>query len=292
MAWDIVFWAGKSTADYIPTNWGNANKTSYKFPSGPKMTEQRKRRLILTCQDLNVGEFNWVPATCKWENITILNKARKLTETSNLETDESQENKDPKNNKKKKTNNYQSNLKDEFDENLQGVRSLTSRVLDNMYRLCEKLKFQMDSLEKKVDLILNYFNKQPPHNVASSNNSIKQEILALIPIQSLNNFIIFNEILEKDEYKNSFINILYMIGGENLRKCIRLQLRQTLTDDVALKFSGLGKKGKLSFCTTNIYNAILEATQKRFSTSTIVEIRQYISTYLAASKDRIIRSSK
>ncbi|KAK4887346.1 hypothetical protein RN001_003617 [Aquatica leii] len=74
-------------------------------------------------------------------------------------------------------------------------------------------------------------------------------------------FSILNGMLEKEEYRNSFVNILYIIGGENLKKFIQLQMRRTLSHDIALMYSGLRKKGKLSFCVTNIYNAILEATQ-------------------------------
>lgn len=91
MPWDVVFWEDQ-TLSYVPTCWGNNDKTSYKFPN--TKNENILRRYIHEGNDI-ISNFSWCAGTPKKTNITSLELAKQLCErgqyTSNLETDDQQD---------------------------------------------------------------------------------------------------------------------------------------------------------------------------------------------------------
>ncbi|KAK4879794.1 hypothetical protein RN001_007940 [Aquatica leii] len=93
LSWDIIFWKDEDAVDYVPSVWASSTGTEYKFPVGPKMTEMKKRQLVLECRDLEDGEYFYYSATCKKKGIQSLERAKmfaqQATYTSTIETETS-----------------------------------------------------------------------------------------------------------------------------------------------------------------------------------------------------------
>lgn len=53
------------------------------------------------------------------------------------------------------------------------------------------------------------------------------------------------------------VNLLSLLGGDTLQKVVYLQMNKLLTNEVATRYSGQGKKKKLPFMTLKMYDAII-----------------------------------
>lgn len=91
-SWDIIIWTKENAYDLVPSVWGNTNKTLYKYPVGPGISEEVKNQIILKCQDIT-SSYQLFPASCRRGGITCFEKAQRLAdqlaETSNIESEES-----------------------------------------------------------------------------------------------------------------------------------------------------------------------------------------------------------
>lgn len=91
LSWDIIIWTKEDTTDLVPSVWGNPEKTLYKYPVGPGISEEVKNQLVLKCDDLE-SSYQAYPACCKMPGVTSYERAlqlvNKLEDTSNLESEE------------------------------------------------------------------------------------------------------------------------------------------------------------------------------------------------------------
>ncbi|KAF5300996.1 hypothetical protein FQR65_LT08979 [Abscondita terminalis] len=97
-------------------------------------------------------------------------------------------------------------------------------------------------------------------------------------------------LLTDQEQHNCLVEILYLTGGQTPHKSIYFQMGKLLTNELALQYSGIGKKGKLPFCQLNLYRAVILATRRRFCNVSEQEINKSTALYLSTAKARLSKT--
>ncbi|CAG9773411.1 unnamed protein product [Ceutorhynchus assimilis] len=87
-SWDIIVWTPENSIDYVPSSWGNFERTQFKYPKNCSSTKIRK--MIDSC--LEPENFTWLDAVCKATSVKDLAMAKEMCDkgqyTSNLESSE------------------------------------------------------------------------------------------------------------------------------------------------------------------------------------------------------------
>lgn len=102
------------------------------------------------------------------------------------------------------------------------------------------------------------------------------------------------------------VQLLSLLGGDTVQRIVYLQMNKMLTNEVATKYSGQGKKKKLPFIKLKIYDAVLGtvrvfnachifdsnyfsivATRNRCPEATEEEIKKKIGLFLATASSRL-----
>ncbi|KAJ3640341.1 hypothetical protein Zmor_003646 [Zophobas morio] len=90
--------------------------------------------------------------------------------------------------------------------------------------------------------------------------------------------------------KNKFdelVAVLYLTGREQVQKTVYAILKKLLMNQVAVKFSGQGRKSKMPFNELTVNKAVICATRKRHKNATDTEIKKTVGLYLAQAKARM-----
>ncbi|KAK4881844.1 hypothetical protein RN001_005163 [Aquatica leii] len=111
-----------------------------------------------------------------------------------------------------------------------------------------------------------------------------------LPINNLSEIDEIEDLIKNEEIFNELVNFLFLVGGENYVRMVNSVMKKLLRHEVAVKFSGVGKKQKLPFCNLKIYKAVHMAIRKRHNSTTDQEIQKTVSLYLAQSKARLSSS--
>ncbi|KAK9728097.1 hypothetical protein QE152_g18170 [Popillia japonica] len=168
-------------------------------------------------------------------------------------------------------------------------------ILKEILRNQVDIKYSLKNLTKRIDQIDNVLKFTRGADVKSLEESPiisklpleESPIISKLPSGNVQDLLILENYIKETENFSNLVNFLYLVGGETEAKTIYYILRKLITNDVALQYSGIGKKGKLAFCKLDIYRAIVAATRMRHAKVTDEYIKKTVSTYLAQAKSRI-----
>ncbi|KAF5276722.1 hypothetical protein FQR65_LT03947 [Abscondita terminalis] len=148
-----------------------------------------------------------------------------------------------------------------------------------------EMQYEIKSLLKKVssvEILLNNF-------LVNTNCSVTEQdsVLSMLPLSTENEINCFHlELSDKNKFKQ-LIQLLYLVGGDTVQKVVFQQMSKILTNEVAIKYSGQGKKHKLPFNNLKMYDAVLAATRKRLPNTTDEEVKKMVGLFLATAKSRL-----
>ncbi|XP_076295808.1 uncharacterized protein LOC143216543 [Lasioglossum baleicum] len=107
------------------------------------------------------------------------------------------------------------------------------------------------------------------------------------PLNTDEEFSTFENILNSGEQFQDGVQELYKIGGENVYQFVKRVLSTLITNNLALTYSWLGRKGKKPFSTLNIANLVICAAEKVRVCATRREAEIAIQMWLKRAADRI-----
>ncbi|XP_076642847.1 uncharacterized protein LOC143353354 isoform X2 [Halictus rubicundus] len=112
------------------------------------------------------------------------------------------------------------------------------------------------------------------------------------PLNIADDVIEFENILNRNEEFEDGVNELYKMGGDNGYQFVRRVLGTLLTDNLAMEYSWLGRKGKKSFHKLNIANLVIHAAEKAKIAGSRRETESSIQLWLKRAKDRMVQTTK
>ena len=113
------------------------------------------------------------------------------------------------------------------------------------------MQFEIKELQKKIDII---HNKQLTTSTVPS--TTESRFTNLLPIRSLEGVHEVEELIQDDVNFKELAHFLYLVGGDTLSRLVYNIMKKLLVPEVAILYSGIGKKRKLPFCSLKIYKAI------------------------------------
>ncbi|KAK4882565.1 hypothetical protein RN001_005884 [Aquatica leii] len=161
-----------------------------------------------------------------------------------------------------------------------------TELLQTILKTQIEIKFEINELRKKVDKIENKEINQNKVDFRLQTTTFVDKL----PINNLSEIDEIEDLIKNEEIFNELVNFLYLVGGENYVRMVNSVMKKLLRHEVAVKFSGVGKKQKLPFCNLKIYKAVHMAIRKRHNSTTDQEIQKTVSLYLAQSKARLSSS--
>ncbi|CAG9771183.1 unnamed protein product [Ceutorhynchus assimilis] len=107
-----------------------------------------------------------------------------------------------------------------------------------------------------------------------------------LPLISDDNINATENYLEEKRNFTRLVNYLGSLGGTNLKNKVHKILRQLLSNDLACSYSYFGKKGKKSFSELKLNKAIIQTTQLKIESASLLEIEDTIKIWLKHAPDR------
>ncbi|CAH0547081.1 unnamed protein product [Brassicogethes aeneus] len=150
-----------------------------------------------------------------------------------------------------------------------------------MLKEIKKLNWEIGDLKRNVNKIHDMLVVNNSLSIQSSNEGPWQ-----LPIETQASLDQLELHLKEEKNSEMLGHRLYLCGGDTVHKAVFLILKKLLSREVAVLYSGSGKKGKLSFQKLFCYLAVIKAIRKRFPTATDSELNKSISLYLAGASDR------
>ncbi|KAI4470306.1 hypothetical protein MML48_1g14619 [Holotrichia oblita] len=162
--------------------------------------------------------------------------------------------------------------------------SSSSDILNEILKNQVEIKYTLKDLSKRLDQVDNFIKY-----TSKIDTSILEEspLLNKLPCETIADVNVLENFVADNQNFDQLVNFLYLLGGESDSKTIYYIMKKLLTNEVALQYSGIGKKRKLPFCTLHIYKAVIAATRKRHRNVAEEQVRKVVSLYLAQSKARI-----
>ncbi|XP_076293883.1 uncharacterized protein LOC143215555 [Lasioglossum baleicum] len=99
----------------------------------------------------------------------------------------------------------------------------------------------------------------------------------------------FQELLDTSDNFYDAVEEVYRIGGSHCYEFVKRTLATLLTDELALSYSWLGRKGKKPFRNTNIANLIICAAEKAKASESHKQTETAIQLWLKRAVDRMKR---
>ncbi|XP_015428713.1 PREDICTED: uncharacterized protein LOC107185531 [Dufourea novaeangliae] len=135
--------------------------------------------------------------------------------------------------------------------------------------------------------------KKEYNKTAVPKKSILSDFTTLkFPLNSEEDIHNFEHILSNQENFESGVNELVNIGGHNNYNFVKRLLSLLLSDDLAMKYSWLGRKGKSAFCNLTIAYLIICAVEKGKMAKSRKETETSIQVWLKRAPDRKKNISK
>ncbi|XP_030764845.1 uncharacterized protein LOC115889070 [Sitophilus oryzae] len=150
-----------------------------------------------------------------------------------------------------------------------------------MLKEIKKLNWEIQDMKKTVNKIQDLLLTNNMINIESSSEEPFQ-----LPIKNQALLESIEQHLEDEKNIELLAQRLYLCGGDNTHKSVFLLMKKLFSRDLAMLYSGSGKKGKLSFQKLSCYKAVIKAVRKRFPGATDADINKSISLYLAGAADR------
>ncbi|KYB24654.1 hypothetical protein TcasGA2_TC031713 [Tribolium castaneum] len=143
------------------------------------------------------------------------------------------------------------------------IRSEESMGADKRFT---KILYFMEEVNKKLNNLENIVLGQASCGTSTFNNNNN----SVNPFSLPNDIKLFNEL----------VHGLFLLGGEDSHKAVFAMLNKLITKDLALKYSGCGKKKKLAFFSLkSIFDAISAALRKRFPSVLDIDIKKSIGVF-------------
>ncbi|XP_074034654.1 uncharacterized protein isoform X2 [Leptinotarsa decemlineata] len=84
------------------------------------------------------------------------------------------------------------------------------------------------------------------------------------------------------------MSFLYLAGGSNSHKSVYMAMQKIFAKNLAIFYSGQGKKKRIPFCSMKIYEAVVSAVRKRHNNVIDESIKKSVSLFLATAKSRLL----
>ncbi|KAK4885937.1 hypothetical protein RN001_002208 [Aquatica leii] len=139
-----------------------------------------------------------------------------------------------------------------FYSNREGGTVHTDELLQTILKTQIGIKFEINELRKKVDKIENKEINQNKVDFRLQTTTFVDKL----PINNLSEIDEIEDLIKNEEIFNELVNFLYLVGGENYVRMVNSVMKKLLRHEVAVKFSGVGKKQKSPFCNLKIYKAV------------------------------------
>ncbi|KAK4885632.1 hypothetical protein RN001_001903 [Aquatica leii] len=305
-SWDLIIWTNENSPDVVPSSWAiNEDRSLYVWPVNVK--KSKILSMISNCiPPSSKHNYEELPAKHK-KTITSLQRAEKylkrLEVTSSVET----ENNDEENNavcttagiiqhcsqRQVARNALHHQDTDEVLSNPQLQTPSDPQHRDTNEKICQienqlkKLYEFMVGLELHVIEIKNDIKTMK--NFIDRSTPILQDYPANekwnlpLPITSLNEFEEGENLLPN--LQTDLVKMLSLVGGNTFRHTISNMIKKLLSRDVALRFSGTGKKGKKNFSDSKYFPVLTEAARKINPLATDQEIKKLVGLILAGAGD-------
>ncbi|CAH0564763.1 unnamed protein product [Brassicogethes aeneus] len=176
---------------------------------------------------------------------------------------------------------------------LRQVSSGSRQISNDLAPLLEELteiKFYMKETKVTLSKMEHFMN-----NCSNKNNFADQStmvdtsnvFLEKLPCDSKKQLEEVDALIAEPTLMKELVNFLYLAGGTNAHKSVYLAMNKLFAKELALQYSGQGKKKKIPFCNMKLYQAIFAAIRKRHNSVTDDEIKKSVSLFLATSKSRL-----
>lgn len=113
------------------------------------------------------------------------------------------------------------------------------------------IKFEIKELQKRLDIMDN--RHLTVHTVPTTNHSV---FIEMLPVQTIEKINEIEQLIEIEDLFDELVHILYLVGGETLSRTVNVVMKKLLHNNVAILYSGVGKKHKLPFCSLKLYKAV------------------------------------
>ncbi|KAK4877020.1 hypothetical protein RN001_009526 [Aquatica leii] len=144
-------------------------------------------------------------------------------------------------------------------------------------------KYGIKDLRKKLEDIENILLQK--RYVGDVSVKLDQKIYDKLPLKTDDDVGEIEILLENEENMTLLVHMLSLVGGSSMESAILLMFRKLLVKELAVTYSGAGKRGKKSFKILRIYSCIQRAVRKRFPLASETEIFKRCSSILATSGD-------
>ncbi|XP_077512760.1 uncharacterized protein LOC144123921 [Amblyomma americanum] len=126
--------------------------------------------------------------------------------------------------------------------------------------------------------------------VLPSQAIITKPLLISEPFTSVDDLLKFNEKLDKENFA-LLVRELVQLGGKNSNVAAKRMLAYVLSDQLATKFSWVGRKNKLNFSALKMSNAIIAAAAE-FLQGSMANIEDSIKSWLRHAPERLFGSQR
>ncbi|XP_050314968.1 uncharacterized protein LOC126749340 [Anthonomus grandis grandis] len=174
-------------------------------------------------------------------------------------------------------------------------RNLSTKFSSDLTPLLEEIteiKFYMRETRTILSRIEHFMN----NNCKSSNSGddlytigdSRNNFLEKFPCQTKQQLEEVESIITEPKFMKELITFLYLAGGNNPHKSVYMAMQKVFGKELALLYSGQGKKKKIPFCSMKTYQAVFAAIRKRYPDVSDDSIKKSVSLFLATAKSRLI----
>ncbi|CAH0548585.1 unnamed protein product [Brassicogethes aeneus] len=151
-------------------------------------------------------------------------------------------------------------------------------------KLIERFIIQSKREWETVKMCLQHINLEKPH--LTVNPESEQLLQELIPVSSLDDLKILEEVLEEEDKKSYLIYKLKRIGGKDAKTTLSNIIKYCFTIEAQKKCNWIGANNKFSIKKTHLVSAIVQVLLETQNNITQSEIEQQIKYIFQHTYDR------
>ncbi|XP_074034567.1 uncharacterized protein isoform X2 [Leptinotarsa decemlineata] len=139
-----------------------------------------------------------------------------------------------------------------------------------------EIRFFMAESRAVLSRIENFMNSHDNKNNPSHVHTISENLNSIVkklPYQTKQQLEEVDVMVQEPLHMNELMIFLYLAGGSNSHKSVYMAMQKIFAKNLAIFYSGQGKKKKIPFCSMKIYEAVV--FRKRHNNVTDESIKKY-----------------
>ncbi|CAH1114938.1 unnamed protein product [Psylliodes chrysocephalus] len=176
------------------------------------------------------------------------------------------------------------------DVNLMPTSSKVQQISTDLTPILEELteiKYHMRETKAVLSRMEHFLNSSSNNPTNVTIPQTLNAILDLLPCETKEQLEKVDSLIHESRYMKELVNYLYLAGGDNPHKSAYLAMQKLFARQLAVYYSGQGKKKKIPFCNMKLYEAVFGAIRRRHPNVTDEGIKKSVSLFLATAKSRL-----